>query len=69
VHLIAGPWDADESGSALGSVPGDWWECNGRYRDTMRRFWAGEPQLGELAARLPGPSHSFGDDDRRRDER
>ncbi|MGK5113955.1 glycogen debranching protein GlgX [Geodermatophilus sp. CPCC 205506] len=66
VHLVAGPWEDGEAGPAAGSVPGKWWEWNGRFRDTVRRFWAGAPQQsGDLAGRLSGSPDLYGDDDRR----
>jgi isoamylase len=66
VHLIAEPWDLGEDGYAVGNFPVNWSEWNGRYRDTVRRFWAGAPQqLGELAARLSGSADLYGADGRR----
>ena len=66
VHLIAEPWDIGAGGYDVGNFPVNWSEWNGRYRDTMRRFWAGAPQqLSDLATRLAGSSDLYGDDGRR----
>jgi isoamylase len=42
VKLIAEPWDVGEGGYQVGRFPMLWTEWNGRYRDTMRRYWKGE---------------------------
>jgi isoamylase len=66
VHLVAEPWDVGDGGYEVGNFPVDWAEWNGRYRDTVRRFWAGAPQqLGDLATRISGSSDLYGDDGRR----
>jgi glycogen operon protein len=66
VHLIAEPWDVGAGGYEVGNFPVNWSEWNGRYRDTARRFWAGQPQqLGDLATRLSGSADLYGDDGRR----
>ena len=66
VHLIAEPWDVGSGGYDVGNFPVNWSEWNGRYRDTVRSFWAGAPQqLGNLATRLSGSSDLYGDDGRR----
>jgi isoamylase len=66
VHLIAEPWDVGAGGYDVGNFPVNWSEWNGRYRDTVRRFWAGAPQqLGDLATRLAGSSDLYSDDGRR----
>jgi isoamylase len=37
-----------------------WAEWNGRYRDSVRRFWKGDPGLvGEIACRLSGSSDLY----------
>jgi isoamylase len=54
--IIAEAWDAAGL-YQVGSFPASkrWAEWNGRYRDTVRRFAAGEPGLaGEMATRLAG---------------
>jgi len=41
----------------VGNFPGLWTEWNGKYRDTVRDYWRGEPAtLGEFASRLTGSS-------------
>ncbi len=61
VKLIAEPWDLGGDGYRLGAFPPGWSEWNGRYRDTVRRFWRGDGGLiGELASRLTGSSDLFG---------
>jgi glycogen operon protein len=43
-----------------------WTEWNGRYRDTVRDFWRGEPaSLGEFASRFTGSSDVYEADSRR----
>jgi glycogen operon protein len=43
-----------------------WTEWNGKYRDTVRRFWKGEGrQVAELATRLAGSSDLYGQSGRR----
>jgi glycogen operon protein len=61
VKLIAEPWDLGGDGYRLGGFPPGWSEWNGRYRDTLRRFWRGDGGLiGEVASRLTGSSDLFG---------
>ena len=61
VKLIAEPWDLGPGGYQLGRFPPGWAEWNGEYRDTVRRFWRGDPgQLGELASRLSGSADLYG---------
>jgi isoamylase len=60
VKLIAEPWDLGEGGYQVGNFPVLWAEWNDKYRDTMRRFWRGDPnQIGELAYRLTGSSDLY----------
>jgi len=60
VKLIAEPWDLGEGGYQVGNFPVLWAEWNGRYRDTVRRFWRGdEEQVGDLAYRLTGSSDLY----------
>jgi isoamylase len=55
VKLIAEPWDVGEGGYHVGNFPVLWAEWNGRYRDSVRRFWKGDNGLvGEIAYRLSG---------------
>ena len=54
VKLIAEPWDVGPGGYQVGNFPPQWTEWNGKYRDTVRDFWRGEPAtLGEFAV----PAH------------
>jgi isoamylase len=65
VKLIAEPWDIGPGGYRLGAFPPGWAEWNGRYRDSIRRFWAGDDgQVPELASRLSGSSDIFQASDR-----
>jgi isoamylase len=66
VKLIAEPWDVGPGGYQVGNFPPLWSEWNGKYRDTVRDFWRGEPgTLGEFAARLTGSSDLYQNDGRR----
>ncbi|MEU3018628.1 glycogen debranching protein GlgX [Nocardiopsis sp. NPDC007018] len=65
VKLIAEPWDVGPGGYQVGNFPPLWTEWNGKYRDTVRDFWRGEPVKGELASRLAGSSDLYQDDGRR----
>jgi glycogen operon protein len=65
VKLIAEPWDIGEGGYQVGNFPALWSEWNGKYRDTVRDFWRGEPgTVGEFASRLTGSSDLYQDDSR-----
>ncbi|MBY6411324.1 glycogen debranching protein GlgX [Rhodococcus sp. BP-252] len=60
VKLIAEPWDVGEGGYQVGNFPGLWTEWNGKYRDTVRDYWRGEPAtLGEFASRFTGSSDLY----------
>ena len=60
VKLIAEPWDIGPGGYQVGNFPPQWTEWNGKYRDTVRDFWRGEPQaLGEFASRLTGSADLY----------
>jgi len=60
VKLIAEPWDLGEGGYQVGNFPVGWTEWNGKYRDTIRRYWKGdEGQVAELAYRLTGSSDLY----------
>jgi isoamylase len=66
VKLIAEPWDVGPGGYQVGNFPPQWTEWNGKYRDTVRDFWRGEPAtLGEFAARITGSADLYEDDGRR----
>ena len=60
VKLIAEPWDVGEGGYQVGNFPPLWTEWNGKYRDTVRDFWRGEPgALAEFAYRITGSSDLY----------
>src|SRR5205085_1891652 len=60
VKLIAEPWDVGEGGYQVGKFPPLWTEWNGKYRDTVRDYWRGQPgQLPELASRLSGSADLY----------
>jgi isoamylase len=58
--LVAEPWDLGPHGYRLGAFPRGFAEWNGRFRDSVRRFWRGDAGvLPELARRLTGSSDLF----------
>lgn len=58
--LIAEPWDIGEGGYQVGNFPVLWAEWNGKYRDTVRRYWKGDAgQVSDLAYRLTGSSDLY----------
>ena len=59
VKLIAEPWDVGPGGYQVGNFPPQWSEWNGKYRDAVRDFWRGEPNLGEFAARVAGSADLY----------
>jgi isoamylase len=60
VKLIAEPWDVGPGGYQVGNFPPLWTEWNGKYRDTVRDFWRGEPAtIGEFAARITGSADLY----------
>jgi glycogen operon protein len=66
VKLIAEPWDVGEGGYQVGNFPVLWAEWNGKYRDTVRRFWKGDSGLlSDFAYRLTGSSDLYQMDGRR----
>jgi isoamylase len=66
VKLIAEPWDLGEGGYQVGNFPSKWTEWNGKYRDTVRRFWRGDGGVvSELATRLSGSSDLYEQSGRR----
>ena len=66
VKLIAEPWDVGEGGYQVGQFPVLWAEWNGKYRDTVRRFWKGDGgQLSDFAYRLTGSSDLYQFDGRK----
>jgi len=60
VKLIAEPWDVGPGGYQVGGFPVGWAEWNGKYRDTVRKFWKGENgQIADLASRLSGSADIY----------
>ncbi|HEY3624784.1 MAG TPA: glycogen debranching protein GlgX [Terracidiphilus sp.] len=66
VKLIAEPWDVGDGGYQVGNFPVLWAEWNGKYRDTVRRFWKGDGgMLSDLGYRLTGSSDLYQYDGRK----
>ncbi|MEO8222863.1 MAG: glycogen debranching protein GlgX, partial [Specibacter sp.] len=66
VKLIAEPWDVGPGGYQVGNFPPQWTEWNGKYRDTVRDFWRGEPAtLAEFASRVTGSADLYENSGRR----
>ncbi|HKF75249.1 MAG TPA: glycogen debranching protein GlgX [Candidatus Dormibacteraeota bacterium] len=66
VKLIAEPWDVGEGGYQVGNFPVLWSEWNGKYRDTVRDLWRGEPAtLADFGFRFTGSSDLYQADGRR----
>ncbi|HNV87041.1 MAG TPA: alpha-amylase family glycosyl hydrolase, partial [Candidatus Omnitrophota bacterium] len=66
VKLIAEPWDIGDGGYQVGNFPVGWAEWNGKYRDTVRRFWKGDGGVvAEFASRLCGSSDLYEQSGRR----
>lgn len=66
VKLIAEPWDLGPNGYQVGNFPILWSEWNGKYRDTVRRFWkGGGSHVGEVASRIAGSSDLYAHNGRR----
>jgi isoamylase len=66
VKLIAEPWDVGDGGYQVGNFPVMWAEWNGKYRDTVRRYWKGEDgTLSDLAYRVTGSSDLYQHDGRK----
>jgi glycogen operon protein len=66
VKLIAEPWDVGPGGYQVGNFPPQWTEWNGKYRDTVRDFWRGEPAtIGEFASRITGSADLYESSGRR----
>ncbi|UGU29055.1 glycogen debranching protein GlgX [Mycolicibacterium smegmatis] len=60
VKLIAEPWDVGPGGYQVGNFPPLWTEWNGKYRDTVRDYWRGEPAtLDEFASRITGSADLY----------
>jgi glycogen operon protein len=66
LKLIAEPWDLGDGGYQVGNFPVLWTEWNGKYRDTVRRFWKGDQAVAaELGYRLTGSSDLYENTGRR----
>ena len=66
LKLIAEPWDVGEGGYQVGNFPPLWSEWNGKYRDTVRDLWRGEPHsLAEFGFRFTGSADLYQEDGRR----
>ena len=64
--LIAEPWDNGTGGYQVGNFPAPWREWNGKYRDTVRKFWKGdENTAADMGFRLSGNADLFEGDKRR----
>src|SRR5712671_5668561 len=60
VKLIAEPWDVGPGGYQVGNFPVLWTEWNGKYRDSVRRFWRGDGgAVSDLATRLAGSNDLY----------
>src|SRR6202035_5255402 len=56
----AEPWDVGPGGYQVGNFPVLWTEWNGKYRDSVRRFWKGDGgTANEFATRLAGSSDLY----------
>ena len=59
--LIAEPWDLGPNGYQVGGFPEPWRELNGKYRDTVRKFWLGDAgMVPEFAKRFCGSEDIYG---------
>ena len=60
LKLISEPWDLGPGGYQLGNHPPGFSEWNDHFRDSVRRYWRGDPgQRADLAARLTGSADLF----------
>jgi len=58
--LIAEPWDLGMGGYQVGQFPINWTEWNGKYRDSVRKYWKGDTGMhGEIATRLGGSADLY----------
>ncbi|AOX47808.1 glycogen debranching enzyme GlgX [Pandoraea faecigallinarum] len=58
--LISEPWDIGPDGYQLGQHPPGFAEWNGKFRDTVRRFWRGDDGIRpDIAERLLGSAGLF----------
>jgi len=58
--LIAEPWDLGMGGYQVGQFPVNWTEWNGKYRDSVRKYWKGDMGMhSEIATRIAGSSDLY----------
>lgn len=58
--LIAEPWDIGPGGYQLGTFGARWFECNDKFRDSVRAFWRGDKgTTADFATRLMGSRDVF----------
>ncbi|HWE05368.1 MAG TPA: glycogen debranching protein GlgX [Rhizomicrobium sp.] len=66
LKMISEPWDLGPGGYQLGHHPPGFAEWNDRFRDCVRRYWRGEPDMRpELARRISGSADVFEHDGRK----
>ena len=66
VKLIAEPWDIGPGGYQVGGFPTLWAEWNGKYRDSIRKFWKERGNIiGEFATRISGSPDLYDSNGRR----
>ncbi|HVR64648.1 MAG TPA: glycogen debranching protein GlgX, partial [Polyangia bacterium] len=60
VKLIAEPWDLGMGGYQVGNFPAPWREWNDRFRNALRRYWKGDPNLAsEIGYRFAGSADLY----------
>jgi glycogen operon protein len=66
VKLISEPWDIGDGGYQVGGFPVNWYEWNGQYRDSIRRYWRGDSgSRGDVSTRIAGSSDLYQHNGRR----
>ena len=61
VKWFAEPWDLGPDGYHLSNFPKGWSEWNDHFRQTVRKFWRGDPNLSHsLMERVSGSRDLFG---------
>ncbi len=66
LKLIAEPWDIGPGGYQVGNFPPKWSEWNGKYRDSLRKYWRGDDGMtGEFATRISGSPDLYDDGGKR----
>jgi isoamylase len=60
LKLISEPWDVGPGGYQVGNHPPGFAEWNGKFRDSVRRYWKSDDGIrGALAAALQGSAELF----------